>query len=94
MFEDEHQLRRNVLFPLTGTAHYTGIWPSPGLPHLRGLILMASQKDFHTTLPAEKCVRVPSRKVETDALLPSDGLLGGRKKLGGSTFLMSLEGPE
>ena len=93
VFKDEHHLRRNVLFPLWGIAHYTGIWPDPGLSHLPGLILMASQKDIHTTLLGRKCVRVPSREVETDAFLPSDGLLAWRKKLGGSTFLLNPKGP-
>lgn len=54
---------------------------------------MASQKDFHTTLLGRKCVRVPSREVETDAFLPSDGLLACRKKMGGSTFLLNPKGP-
>lgn len=48
---------------------------------------------FHTTLLGQKCVKVPSREVETDAFLPSDGLLARRKKLGGSTFLLSLKDP-
>ena len=62
MFKEERHLRRNVLSPLWGIAHYTGIWPNSGLPHLPGLILMAiSILQFSTGMCAGSQQRSRSR---------------------------------
>lgn len=93
MFKDKHHLRRK--FPFSSLGDSTLYWnlakswlASSTRIHFNGL---PERFSYHTSLT--KMYEGSQEEVEADALLSFSGLLARRKKLGGSTFLLSLKDP-